>query len=179
MREIRFFKSILFKYLAVAVLPLAALLFQPTVNFAVLTLGARALLEARPVDPRDFLRGDYVTLDYAISDIPDALFPDLREQDKQKNRRTVYVTLALNGAGIASVSGVSLSRPKEGLYIRGSEAWHKVDYGLGIYYVPEGTGRAIENALRDPNVKVLADTRLLWGRGVIKKLEIVNFIQQP
>jgi uncharacterized membrane-anchored protein len=49
-----------------------------------------------------------------------------------------------------------------------------VDYGLGVYYVPEGTGREIEDALRDSKVKVLADVRILRGRGVIKKLEIVK-----
>ena len=192
MTEIRFFRSTLFKYAAIAILPLAGLLSQPAVNFAVLTFGARVLLETRPIAPRDFLRGDYVTLDYAIADIPDELFPqELPQEDAGEEKglyrgsyrekapgKTIYATLALDDAGIASVSGVSFSRPQSGLYIKGRRNWDwrgkRVDYGLGAYYVPEGTGLEIENALRDSKVKVLADVRVLRGRGVIKKLEIVK-----
>ena len=176
MTEIRFFRSTLFKYAAIAILPLAVLLSQPAVNFAVLTFGARVLLETRPIDPRDFLRGDYVTLDYAIADIPDEIFP--QEDAGGKTGKVLYATLALDDAGIASVSGVSFSRPQSGLYIKGRRNWDwrgkSVDYGLGVYYVPEGTGLEIENALRDSKVKVLADVRVIRGRGVIKKLEIVK-----
>jgi uncharacterized membrane-anchored protein len=183
MTEIRFFRSTLLKYVAIAILPLAVLLSQPAVNFAVLTFGARVLLETRPIDPRDFLRGDYVTLDYAIADIPGELFPqeDVYEEREFYGGRgkTIYAALALNDAGIASVSGASFSRPQSGLYIEGRHdlrSWQRgrVDYGLGVYYVPEGTGLEIENALGDPNVKVLADVRILRGRGAIKKLEIVK-----
>jgi uncharacterized membrane-anchored protein len=45
-----------------------------------------------------------------------------------------------------------------------------VDYGLGVYYVPEGTGRELEEAISESSV--FADVRVLMGRGVIKKLEI-------
>ncbi|MDR1621331.1 MAG: GDYXXLXY domain-containing protein [Synergistaceae bacterium] len=176
MTEIRFFRSTLFKYIAIAVLPLAVLLFQPAASFTVLTFGVRALLETRPVDPRDFLRGDYVTLDYVIADVPDELFSqeDAGEIWGDDRRSPVYVTLALDDKGIASVSGASFSRPAAGLYIQGRRNWRGMDYGLGVYYVPEGTGLELENALREPNVKVLADVRILRGRGVIKKLEIVK-----
>src|ERR1035441_2202352 len=36
--------------------------------------GKLVLLETRPVDPRDLLRGDYVTLNYKISDVALSLF---------------------------------------------------------------------------------------------------------
>jgi uncharacterized membrane-anchored protein len=53
-------------------------------------------------------------------------------------------------------------------------AWwnYNCDYGLGVYYVPEGTGRALEEAIRDGDV--FADVRVLMGRGVIKKLEVIE-----
>ncbi|MDR1376365.1 MAG: GDYXXLXY domain-containing protein [Synergistaceae bacterium] len=180
MPEIRFLKSILFKsillkYIAVAALPLAVLLFQPAVNFTVLTFGERVLLETRPVDPRDFLRGDYVILDYVIADFPDELFSeeDFSEEEiygENHRETTVYVTLTLDGKGVASVSKASFSRPKEGLYLQGWRKWRGVDYGLGVYYVPEGAGRGIEETMNDPKAKVLADVRVLRGRGVIKGL---------
>jgi uncharacterized membrane-anchored protein len=141
-----------------------------------LAFGVRVLLETRPVDPRDFLRGDYVTLDYVISDVHDKFSPgeDFPEEKKQQN--IVYVTLLLDDKGVASVSGASFSRPREGLYLQGwlDKRAQWVDYGLGVYYVPEGTGRELEDMLRDPNAKVLADVRVFRGRGVIKKLEVIK-----
>ncbi|MDR1979005.1 MAG: GDYXXLXY domain-containing protein [Synergistaceae bacterium] len=169
----RLFKSTIFKYIGIAALPLAVLLFQPATNFAVLAFGAPALLETRPIDPRDFLRGDYVTLGYVISDIPDALFSEDKFPEHE-GETPVYVTLALDDKGIASVSRASFSRPSDGLYIRGRLNWWNVDYGIGVYYVPEGTGREIEDAMRDEDVKVLANVRILKGRAVIKKLEIMK-----
>jgi uncharacterized membrane-anchored protein len=176
-----FSKSIFFKYAALAILPLGVLLFWPAANFATLTLGTRVLLETKPVDPRDFLRGDYVVLDYAIADVPDVLFPEETFPGDKWSGATVYVTLALDDAGIASAVGASLSRPESGLYIKGRREyyWRSVDYGLGVYYVPEGTGRELEEAIQDPDVKVLADVRILWGHGVIKELEIVKQTQVP
>jgi uncharacterized membrane-anchored protein len=45
-----------------------------TQEFA-LTHGKTILLETRRVDPRDLLRGDYLILNYKISDVPGNLFP--------------------------------------------------------------------------------------------------------
>ena len=40
----------------------------------ILRVGQIILLETQPVDPRDLLRGDYVRLNYRISDVPVNLF---------------------------------------------------------------------------------------------------------
>ncbi|MDR1874914.1 MAG: GDYXXLXY domain-containing protein [Synergistaceae bacterium] len=171
------FKTTFFKYAVIAVLPLAVLLFQPAVSFTVLAFGERVLLKTRPIDPRDFLRGDYVTLDYEISDLPDQTLKQLQqvpeEREYRLKRKTVYVTLKLDGEGVGSLSGASSYRPSGGLYLRGQIGAGRsrtVDYGLGVYYVPEGTGHDLERAMRDGTV--LADVRVLRGRGVIKKLEV-------
>jgi uncharacterized membrane-anchored protein len=170
-------KSLALKYIAIAVLPLGVLLWQPAVNFTALTLGERVLLRTRPLDPRDFLRGDYVTLDYDISNIPEELMPEEVLPDEEFEgvfQRDLYVTLKLDEDGIGSVSGVSLARPSGGLYLEGNLYWrwgsYNVRYGLGVYYVPEGTGREIEDAVRKGDV--LADVRIFRGRGVLKNLEI-------
>jgi uncharacterized membrane-anchored protein len=139
-----FLKSTFAKYAAIAVLPLAVLLSQPAVNFAALAFGQRALLETVPIDPRDFLRGDYVTLDYRISRIPDALLPD-EDHARRSGARDghFYVTLDIDDRGVATVSSVSRERPSSGTYLRGrlgEGRSNTVDYGLGVYYVPENTG---------------------------------------
>ncbi|MDR2174772.1 MAG: GDYXXLXY domain-containing protein [Synergistaceae bacterium] len=199
-----FFKSLALKYAAIAILPLSVLLYQPAVNFTALAWGERVLLRTRPVDPRDFLRGDYVTLDYDISDVPEDLLPegslpdiaDDTEADSAdraeeavlrsgwKRYRTdrdyyrsyyrdLYVTLKLDGNGVGSIAGVSFTRPSGRLYLKGTIVWqwqsYSVDYGLGVYYVPEGTGRELEEAVRKGSV--LADVRVLRGYGVLKNLE--------
>jgi uncharacterized membrane-anchored protein len=175
-------KSPISKYALIAALPLAVLLLQPTVNLAVLTLGERALIEARPVDPRDPLRGDYVILDYEISEIEEELIPAAAlPHEDQREGGYVYVTLDSDESGVASASGVFWDRPSSGkLYMRGkimrSWGWnsYSIDYGLGAYYVSEGTGRAIEEAIFDDDTQVLADVRILMGKGVIRDLRIVR-----
>jgi uncharacterized membrane-anchored protein len=194
-----FAKSLVLKYAAIAILPLGALLWQPAVNFAALEWGERVLLRTRPLDPRDFLRGDYVVLDYDISDIPekflpkDGVLPSDKKGDEGGNEddddalfrsgwkrqaiggglyRDVYVALDLDEDGIGSMSGASFARPSAGLYLKGTIFWrwgsYTVDYGLGVYYVPEGTGRAIEDMVRQGDV--LADVRVFRGRAMLKSL---------
>ena len=57
-----------------------------------LTNGKVVLLETRPVDPRDLLRGDYLTLNYKISDVPllgDAIRLGARVMESKRVARSV------------------------------------------------------------------------------------------
>lgn len=106
-----------------------------------------ALLETQPVDPRDLLRGDYVILNYRISQIPLSLFqPPLSET--LPAGKSVYVTLEPRGKFHEAV-GASLDRPSPQagqVVIRGTteHSWQtssvRVGYGLERFYVAEGTG---------------------------------------
>ena len=174
----RFTRNLPLKYFLMALLPMTVLLYTPASNFVVLHFGEKILLETRPVDPRDILRGDYVVLEYEIESIPDEMMPEevQEERDYRRRRREVFVSLERDDDGIAGVSGVSTARPS-GLYLKAMvrTSWRfigNVDYNLGVYYVPEGTGRELERAINAGSV--LADVRVLRGRGVIKKLEIVE-----
>lgn len=165
------------KYLAIAVLPLLVLLYTPLSNYVVLYFGEKILLETLPLDPRDILRGDYVRLEYKIQDIPNAMIPTelIDDYDYDRTPRSFYVSLVRDREGIASVLGASMRRPSNGTYLKARfrSSWSsRADYNLGVYYVPEGTGRALEEAIRKQ--RVLADVRVLRGRGVIKKLEVVD-----
>jgi uncharacterized membrane-anchored protein len=159
------------RYAAIAVLPLLALLWVPITNFVTLYAGENVLLEVIPVDPTDFLRGDYVILNYKVSDIPDGLVPrDLADNwHGYGEKRDVYVTLEKDSDGIGHVKGVSANRPG-GLHLKGSlDRYFTVQYErINAYYVPEGTGYEIENKIRESGV--LADLRVLRGSAVIKGL---------
>ncbi len=54
------------------------------------------LLETRPVDPRDLLRGDYLTLNYKISDVPLDLFTPPQTNGLPPGQ-TIYVALEPRG----------------------------------------------------------------------------------
>ncbi|MDR1581363.1 MAG: GDYXXLXY domain-containing protein [Synergistaceae bacterium] len=165
------FKNMGVKYTAIAVLPILTLLWIPMTNFVTLFAGESVLLEVIPVDPRDFLRGDYVILGYKISDIPgDLVPPDIADGSYgYRKTRDVCVALEKDSDGIGRVKGVSAESPG-GLYLKGSiNRDSTVQYEkINAYYVPEGTGREIENKIRESNV--LADLRVLRGNAVIKGL---------
>jgi uncharacterized membrane-anchored protein len=123
---------------------LVAMILGRTVPF----LGAQSvLLLVEPVDPRDLLRGDYVTLGYSINRIPAGIYA---EGD------AVYVTLVPEGGGPHYRAGQFLTQPPaSGVFIRGtaqSRGW--ATYGIESYYVQENTGHDYEQAVR---------SRRLWA----------------
>ena len=170
------FKLTIVKYTAIAALPLAVLLATPVTHYAVLAFGEPALLRTVPVDPRDLLRGDYVTLDYDISRISLDMLPrSLRDKiDRDSDNyvdSAVYTAIELDENGVAYVEGI-YDAPPQKMYIKGRTTYdwgsYLVDYSIGAYFVPEGTGREIEEKIRD--YAVYADVRILMGRAVIKAL---------
>ncbi len=48
----------------------------------VLREGSEVTLQTRPVDPRDFLRGDYVVLNYEITNLPAGALKDAPSQGR-------------------------------------------------------------------------------------------------
>ena len=112
-----------------------------------LTVGKVVLLETRPVDPRDMLRGDYVILNYGISRLSNSLFSPPVTASLPAGK-TVYVALEPRGefyeAVAASTSPMEVRDSRvllKGVVRQGwnpNEVW--VNYGLERFYVPEGTG---------------------------------------
>jgi uncharacterized membrane-anchored protein len=112
--------------------------------------GKVVLLEALRVDPRDLLRGDYVILNYKISDVALDLFSPALTNAPAPGE-AVYVTLEPRGqfheVVLASTNRIT---PAEGqVVLKGhSRSWWSgaakktvhVEYGLERYYVREGTG---------------------------------------
>lgn len=127
--------------------------FMVIKNEMILTTGQEVLLKTVPVDPRDFLRGDYVVLNYEISRI------NLNELNKNSyasisefNRGDdVYLTLKKD-KGVASAVELTTKLPSsDKLFIKGKIKYHygnfvSISYGIENYFVPEGKGREIERA---------------------------------
>lgn len=103
------------------------------------------LLKVVPVDPRDLLRGDYVTLSYDFSRVPTYKFQE---------GMPVYVELVPDVDGIHYHDAGFLDAPPEsGLYLKGTVAgFGRAVYGIETFYVEEGKGHDYENALRNGQV---------------------------
>ena len=112
--------------------------------------GTLVLLETRPVDPRDLLRGDYVILNYKISDVPLALFSPARTNALPLGQ-VVYVALEPRGEyyGVTQASTNPITPAAGQVVLKGrtqnwwgwnSQTNEHVEYGLERYYVREGSG---------------------------------------
>jgi uncharacterized membrane-anchored protein len=118
--------------------------------------GETILLRVIPVDPRDLFRGDYVTLSYEISRVPDGGIDGMvpgrtGESDSEWRGRPVYVGLEPEEDGKHfRRTEVHFTPPPTGSYIRGTlETPWRITFGLESYYVQEGKGKAYEEAIRE------------------------------
>jgi len=95
-----------------------------------LLMGKTIILKTQPVDPFDFFRGQYLTINYEISRVN--LSIDAKEGD------TVYVSLKEGEDKIWHAEKVSLSKPESEVFIRGTakQSWRGlgVEYGIEQYF---------------------------------------------
>jgi uncharacterized membrane-anchored protein len=149
----------------------------------VLRAGSEVTLQTRPVDPRDFLRGDYVVLNYEISNLPAG---ELKDTPSQGRGTPVFVKLARKDDGVyQAVSVHSEPVPVAGgeVLIRGRVASgatcgsnHRVfcdrlriTYGIERYFVPQDEGKEIERSRNQGKVSIVAAVTPA-GRAAIKRL---------
>ena len=105
-----------------------------------------------PVDPRDLFRGDYVILRYEFSDAHAIGFRDSHTSDQ-----VIFVTMKQEGE-LWRATGASRTRPKEGVFLRGTiKPNGTIVYGIESYFVQEGTGKAIEDAMRQNRESVIVE----------------------
>lgn len=175
------------KFILAIVIQMVIILLIILFKVVILTRGTEILLKIGPVDPRDPLRGDYMSFQYEISRLDASLLSDYQV----KNDDTVYVVLRkigkywtatsvlktkpIGGAGQEVflkgrvVSG-GLSREKDFFPGRDSSILSiTVTYGIEEYYIPEGSGANL-NLWRqgaEAYAKVVVDED---GRAVLKQI---------
>lgn len=143
------------------------------------------IIKTRAVDPHDFLRGDYVVLNYDISAVPAGALMNTRVSGTGTGM-FVFVKLARGADGFHQAVSVHLEpvalSPGEAL-IRGRVTDRSfcgddrrvfcssisLDYGLESFFVPQGEGREIEKARNDGKLAVVAAVAP-GGRAAIKRL---------
>ena len=147
----------------------------------ILREGREVTLQTQPVDPRDFLRGDYVVLRYDISQLPSGA---LAGTPAAARNPAVFVKLAPNANGLyeaVSVHAAPVPVTDPEVLIRGRATYScgstgrtfcdklTIKYGLESYFVPEGEGRKLEQARNQQKLRVVAAV-LPSGRATIKRL---------
>ena len=148
--------------LAVALVQTGVIVSIVRERMAILASPTVIELDVEPVDPRSFFRGDYVVLAY-----PAARFKvdDAAERAALLRAGQVYVTLVKDAAGEWRPVRVTPSRPApvaDGEVVvrartdpsRRLGTTLALRYGIESYFVPEGTGREIEDAARAKAVRV-------------------------
>lgn len=151
-----------------------------TSYYAVSWFGKEVRLDTEPVDPRDLLYGDYVILNYDISNVSNSLWKGSKSDETPKVGTTVYVVLIPKSPEedpIYSAVGVYKEKPSiqnDEVILRGKIDYSfdqniRIKYGIEKYYVPENTGKELEDHVGDMTVRVKSAP---WGQAVIEELEL-------
>jgi len=139
-----------------------------------LSSGEMVLLKTQPVDPRDWVRGDYVILSYEISRLPS----DINTVENISRGNSVYVLLEpdKNDSKYHTAKEITPAAPEEGLFIKadvlstGANSI-RLKYGIESYFVPEGEGKEIEKYRGgELDIEVAVDQ---FGNAIINQL-LVN-----
>ncbi|MHA7138128.1 GDYXXLXY domain-containing protein [Rossellomorea arthrocnemi] len=144
--------------------------YQVYSNETLLQNGETIVLELQPVDPRSLLQGDYVELNYTISQLEDTVIDD---------NGPITIVLRKNTQGIHEYSGVyrfndQWNAPYEkkpgDVLLNGkvTSSWDnsaQVTYGIEHFFIPEGTGMDVEGKVNAAVVKV-SDK----GDGILEEL---------
>lgn len=153
-------------------------------KLSILTSGTDVMLKIAPVDPRDLLRGDYVTFRYDISNLGSYI----SKRDVVRNGDTIYVTLQHDGKYYLATS-FQKDKPTDGeIFIKGTVASGGLDaqasslqrqdfrnsnvgvvYGIEEYFIPEGKGQGFSFFNKESAARVAIDQN---GNAVLKQIYV-------
>ncbi|KPB01490.1 GDYXXLXY domain-containing protein [Ahrensia marina] len=133
---------------------------------SILRDGQEIVLKTQPIDPRDFLRGRYVRLNFGISQIVvkdfAELFPDYKNTIYEG--RPIYVIVQENDEGRHEYARLQLQTPESGLFIKGTlstvyrlidkenEGHVSIKFGIERFYASETVAPDLEKRMRDGEV---------------------------
>ena len=155
----------------VALAQMGVLVFMAGQREWVARTGRIMYLRTAPVDPSGPMRGDYLRLNYEISQVPRALCRDGVAQwfghaDLQRNYkdRRVYAAVAPDANGLAELVSLSDRPPVGTPFLRArvvalveTPGYMLVRYGLEAFFVEEGAAKAFEDNRRKNEVGVPLD----------------------
>lgn len=156
-------KKLIVSALVLALVQIGFLSWTIAGRAAILRNGKEVLLKVEPVDPRDLLRGDYISINNNISRIPVKLIANIPQGAFSSEDGSITVRLKKGGDGYwqpstawfgkapvpagpdeADIAGHVAARWD----LRSPEATIAPDYGIDRFYLPEGEGMAIQDDMR-------------------------------
>lgn len=140
-----------------------------------LTKGREIIIKTVPVDPRDLFRGDYVILGYNLNPVDSAKLKDPASAESIAKGSQAFLTIAEEAGHVWTAVRLTASYPET---VAANEAVLKglvehrwtspaaqtggpagttlsLRYGIESYFVPEGTGRLLEQMVRDEAVETI------------------------
>lgn len=153
----RFWLPLAFQVLLVAALPV-----QQVPAYA---WGTPVTLSIVPVDPYDVLRGRYMRVDYAISDLATLQSLPGWHPDWEYGAHTVHLTLVPTGqAKPWRATALSATRPAQvppdAVILKGRLESGTLNIGMTEYHIPEDRGDAAEAGLRRSPKSALAEIKI-------------------
>jgi len=144
-------------------------------SYATAWYGKEIKLHTIPVDPRDYLYGDYVILNYEMSRVNPSLWNGSK-QSLPEQGDVVYTLLRLQGELYEPVAiyPQQVDAKSDEIVLKGivQYSWEEtiaIHYGLERYYVPEGTGQSLE----EENDNLIVTVRVApWGQTRITNVDI-------
>lgn len=135
----------------VVLLQLGSLSYQIISSETLLANGKLIKLELAPLDPRSMLQGDYVQLRYRIGEV------SRNKQEENFRDKRVKVVLSAGANGVYQFNRYyqtdEVLQPNE-VMLAGKEHYYEIEYGIENYFIPEGTGRDVEQAAKFAEVRV-------------------------
>lgn len=165
-------KAVLWGLIATVALLQTAALAKIVIDRQTLLKGGREIvMKVLPVDPRDIFRGDYVTLGYGLSPVQGAKLKDGGDLAGIEKGQAAYLTIAEGAdhvwtpvrltrnyptniaAGEAMLKGMVAHRWDDA--VTPGSATADMHFGIETYFVPEGTGKRLEELVRDKAVEAI------------------------
>ncbi|MDR3585904.1 MAG: GDYXXLXY domain-containing protein [Desulfosporosinus sp.] len=163
-------------FLLAVLIPLFILLAMTVKPQATVLFGQEIVLETKAFDPTDLFRGDYVSVSFAISDIPKS---KVTLPSNKVSNQNLYVSLKKEG-NYYVVDQVSENKPQQGVYLRGKfqdrynqngdEDHYSVDYNLDKYFLEQGSGKDLQQESRSGGL--IGTVKVLGGYGVLTGISL-------
>lgn len=149
-----YFKRLILGLIVLMVIALSFILYLslPLIS------GERIVLDTRPVDPFDIFRGQYLTINYEISNLE--LIEGVSEGD------FVYVLLKEDINGIFRPEKTLINKPSEGIFIRGNVKSTegnrmRLEYGIEQYFFERNAILPIRNITVEAKVDSTGRARIV------------------
>lgn len=155
----------------IVALQTAALIGMVGMKQYTLSTGVPVVLKTQPIDPRSLFSGDYVRLNYSISQLSldkldgdkefernDTVYVVVRQETEYWEALSVHRDLPTVLAGQVPIKGRVEYVSQRNWRPRGETPEMvktiNVKYGVENYYVPEGEGRALERPKPDETISI-------------------------